>query len=205
MVLRWLRSSREALALLVAVLLVGAAVVVSQHAAANEPGPTAKPSAVVAVSSSDRGAASRWWREAGIPGAVLVVPPASAPQCGSRTSAPGAGEDAIAEAVACSAGNPDRAVTASLRAAADDARATGAPLVLLGEGWLAAPPVPVQGPGDVSDVQRSISAAKVAGVIPPLNGTSVVLIGPAPDSGVKQTWDAYLAAAGAAEVRWVTV
>ena len=207
-----IRLTKEAGALAVAVCVVATSVYLSQHSAGAQVA-AAPPvhTTVAVVNASDPAAATAAW--SGVPqpddtARVLVVGPSSATNCGMQDVPIASAPTAVAAMAACSAPDPARLTTvpATLRAAADDARAATSPIVLIGDGWTSAPPVSMTAAelADPAATTRVIKNAQLAGVIPELSGSPVTF---APttdvDPAIRRAWELYLSAAGVGSVVWL--
>jgi len=167
------------------------------------------PSAVVAVDSVNPTATADAWKRtpaAALPGEVLVIPTSGDPACPERLASSGnRTSEVLVEAVACSADPAarDAARLATLQKAADQARASQASLVLIGEDWTKGLPLQVTDPGNQQQVGAAILQAAADGTLPNLRGLSVSVIAPVPAATDKAVWDAYFTAAGARRVEWL--
>lgn len=169
------------------------------------------PSLVVAVDSADPAAVADSWRSvpaASLPGQVLVIPASTDPACPQRIADSGTRAALVVTEVAtCSVDTGARAAarSATLREAAEQARASRTSLVLLGEGWTQSLPLPVANPADQRSIGAAVLAVAGAGQLPNLRGLTVVIAAPVPPEPAKSVWDAYFTASGARKVEWVKV
>ena len=208
---RHVRVTKEAGALVIAVGVVAASVFLGQRSMGAE-AVAAHPvrTTVAVVNASDPNAAAAAWSTGPTPSTptVLVMGPTSAAGCGLQEVPVADAAPAITAMAACSTGDPARvtAVPATLRAAADDARAASSPIVLIGDGWTSAPPVPMTATelSDPAATERVINNAQLAGVIPELAGIPVTFAPTsAVDPAIMRAWERYFAAAGAGSVVWL--
>lgn len=167
------------------------------------------PSAVVAVDSGDPTATAEAWKRtpaAALPGEVLVIPNSTDPACPERIADSGTRAALVlTEATVCSAdpATRDAARLGTLHKAAEQARASRASLVLIGDGWTQAPPLAVADPANQQQVGAAVLQAAVDGSLPNLRDLSVSVVAPAPSANEKAVWDAYFTAAGARRVEWL--
>lgn len=162
-------------------------------------------SSVVLVDSGDAAAAGASWKtvpSAALPGQVLVASTDSG--CEQMVSARAKADQAVQRQAVCAGADSDSAQRLSaLGPAAAEARAAGAELVLLGEGWTAAAPLPGVDANNPESLGLAVLGARAAGQLPDLSGLTVVVVGRPASPEIAAVWDAYLAAAGASEVQWI--
>jgi len=163
-------------------------------------------SGVVLVDSDDAARVTSSWRavpSASLPGDVLVASTAS--QCPAVVTPRAKADQAVERQASCSgaiATSEQRHL--ALQDAAASARDADAELVLVGAGWTSTPPVPVADVNDPEALGLAIFGAAATGTLPDLSGLTVVVVDRSTSEGMKAAWQAYLAAAGAEKVEWIS-